>query len=274
MRLAIWDMLAGALLHDTLAASRDAPPVDLRLLSPKACTEQLMQGQVDVALLPSLVVFTNPEAVDVLPTGAFSTWRYPYARIRLRQGLEQIQSMAFNPEDAQEALIARIIMREHYRKEPEFIPYEGATPETLLEASEDASLLVGGDVSMIHTEAITLNLGEEWFELVNYPMVWGLFATRRDEATPRAVNLLHALIEAAEVHRPVWLKAHDMTPEMHAYVADDLRLRLDDLATASLTEFRNYLHYYGVTDDIPEFPLYVLTDQGDDAEDDGPRLRI
>lgn len=272
MRLAIWDMLAGTLLHETLMASEDAPPVDLQLMSPKACSDQLMRQQVDVALLPSLVVFTNPQAVDVLPTGAFSTWRYPYARVLLRHGLKQIRSMAFDPEDNQEALIARIALREHYKKEPEFVPYEGATPETLIEAPEDASLLVGGNVPTLHTDALTLNLGEEWFELVNYPMVWGLFATRRDEATPRTVKLLRTLIETAEAHRPVWLQAHDMAPEMHAYVADDLRLRLDDLAIASLTEFRQYLHFYGVTSDIPEFPLFVLADE--EGEDDGREFQL
>jgi len=93
--------------------------------------------------------------------------------------------------------------------------------------------------------------------------VWGLFATRRDEATPRAVHMLRALIEAAEMHRPIWLQAHDMSPDVHAYFADDLRLRLDDLATASLTEFRQFLLYYGVTEDVPELPLYVLPEDDD-----------
>lgn len=263
MRLAMWDMPAGALLQEALAASDQMPAIDLRLMKPRACVDQLMHQAVDVALVPSLVVFTNPEALDVLPTGAFSTWRYPYARIRLRHGLEQIQTMAFDPEDAQEALIARIILREHYRKEPEFIPYEEASSETLLEAPEDASLLVGSDVSTLQANGIMLNLGEEWFELANYPMVWGLFATRRDEATPRAVHMLRALIEAAEMHRPIWLQAHDMSPDVHAYFADDLRLRLDDLATASLTEFRQFLLYYGVTEDVPELPLYVLPEDDD-----------
>ena len=48
--------------------------------------------------------------------------------------------------------------------------------------------------------------------------------------------------------------------------------RLDDLAVAGLTEFRDYLYYYNITDEIPELPLYELPEDWEDDEEPGPFL--
>ncbi len=208
----------------------------------------------------------------MLPGVALSTWKYPYARLVLRRGMESVETVAYEPQYTQEALVARIILREHYDKEPAFVSLDGATPEVLLHAEQDASLVVGPNAPMLQTEHVTLNLGQEWFELVNYPMVWGLFATLKDTAAPVMVEVLMHAVRVAEQQRPVWVQAREMPPALHTFYREDLRLRLDDLAMAGLTEFRDYLYYYNITDEIPELPLYELPEDWEDDEEPEPLL--
>ena len=213
------------------------------------------------------MVLSNTDVFDVLPGVALSTWKYPYAQLVLRRGMERIESVAYERPYTQEALVARIILREHYNKNPAFVSLDGATPEVLLHAEQDASLVVGPHAPMLQTEHVALNLGQEWFELVNYPMVWGLFATLKDTAAPVMVEVLMHAIRGAEQQRSVWVQAREMPPALHTFYREDLRLRLDDLAMAGLTEFRDYLYYYNITEEIPELPLYELPEDWEDDEE-------
>lgn len=237
--------------------------------SPRRCVDLLRQGQVDVALVSTLVVLTNPDAFDVLPGVALSTWKNPFARLVLREGLQQADTVAYAPEHMQEAFVAQVVLQEHYGQEAEFQPHLEATTEELVSTRADAVLVVGNEAPMHQSGALVLDLGQEWFELSAYPMVWGLFVTRKDEATPGMVAALREMVRAAEARRSVWVRAQERPPVLHAFFTDDLRLRFDDLVTASLTEFRQYLYYYKVTEEIPELPLYEVPDEtrDDDARD-------
>ncbi len=272
MHLALWDIPPVDFLDAVLKAEAVSVPLEIERKDAQTCTELLLQELVDVALLPSLVVLSNTEVFDVLPGVALSTWKYPYARLVLRGGMESVETVAYARQDTQEALVARIILREHYDKNPTFVPLDAVTPEGLLHAEQDASLVVGPNAPLLQTPHMALNLGQEWFELANYPMVWGLFATLKDAAAPVMVEMLLRTARVAEQQRPMWVQAQEMPPLLHTFYSEHLRLRLDDLAMASLTQFRDYLYYYNVTDEIPELPLYELPEDWEDDEEPGPFL--
>ena len=271
MRIALWNTLPAEFFA---AGLRHAPAGrwTVRQETPEACVGRLLDGDADVALVPSLVVFSHPAVFDVLPVAAFSSWKYPFARIVLRKGLGEVASVAVGGGDPQAALLARIVLKEHYGLDPAFAPHDGATPDALLAGGHDAALVTGPAVPTLTTPHATLDLGQEWFELVNYPMVWGLFCARRDEAQPPMVDGLREAVKAIEARRDVFMQAREMPPALHAFFADDLRVRFDDLATASLTEFRQFLYYYHVTDEIPELPLFAEPEDFSDDDDDAPLL--
>lgn len=272
MQLALWDTPAADFFVTGLEAGVAESDLVIERQDPRTCVDLLRRGLVDIALVPSLVVLSSADILDALPGAALSTWTYPYARIVLGKGLGEIESVAFDPLYTQEALVARIVLKEHYGKEPTFVPMQHATLDDLEAKEEDAFLYVGDDAPLLQSKNTVLNLGQEWYELANYPMVWGLFAARKDEATPAMVEALVNMVEAAETQRPVWLQAHEMTPEVDHFFREALRLRFDDLATASLTELRQYLFYYQITEDIPDLPLYVVPDDGFGDDERQPLL--
>ncbi|MFQ5568545.1 MAG: MqnA/MqnD/SBP family protein [Rhodothermales bacterium] len=272
MHVAVWNTPPAEFFVSDLESSPTFGSVEVERCAPQDSVDLLQRGLVDVALVPTLVAFTNTDLLDVLPGAVLSTWAYPYAKLVLRKDLGQIRTLGFDPRHAQEAFIARIILREHYGQEPVFIPVEQRKPDALYQADEGAALLVGDEVPLLETGHLTLDLGQEWYELVNYPMVWGLFATRKDEATPAMVEALLAAIEAAEANRFAWIRDQDVPPALQPFFSDDLRLRFDDLATAGLTEFCQYLYFYNLTDEIPELPLYALPEDWHDGEERTPLL--
>lgn len=266
MKVAIWNTPAAAFTLAGVEAGLAEVPLEAVALPPAACVTALLRGDVDVALIPTFVALLQPDEFGVMPHVAVSSWDYPYARLLLKNDLSHpVQRVLFDATDPQAALVARIILKEHYGSTPEFAAVEDLTVATW-EADEaaDAAVLAGPAVVSLQTSYLTMDLGQEWYELTNYPMVWGLWAMRKDTDPTPHLRAFRKIIKAAEANRALWLEAHNLTPEGHTFFREDLRLRFDDLATASLTELRTYLFYYKLTEEIVDPPFVHL----DDAEDD------
>ncbi len=219
------------------------------------CARLLQERQVDVALIPTTAVLLGGDTLRILPEAAVSSWSYPYARIALSRGVEQIKSVACPEPSAQEALMARIILQEHYGRRPVFV----ARPEAeLRHAADDGCLLIGPELPGDSTLGTMLDLGQEWYELAQYPMVWGLFVTLADAATPGIAKQVKAVVREAEVLAGAW-------PVDPSFYADSLRLRMDDVVIASLSRIREYLYYYKVTSELGELPIFMTEGRENNA---------
>ena len=268
MTLAIWDTSPAAFAVSGFTSGAVRSPFD-RIVQrrPEVCAALLIGGEVDAALLPTVMVLQGAEGFDVVPGAALSTWKYPFARLVLKEGLRgPIRSVACDARALQERYVTRIVLREHYGADPEMRPHPEPTSEALLAAEADAALLTGHSAPVLHPEGLALDLGQEWFEMANYPMVWGLFATRRGTAGPALVQAMLDNVEAAEAHRPTWIQAQEPPPALHEFYREDLRLRYDDLVTASLTEFRRYLFYYDILDEVPNLHFVEAPEEEDEEE--------
>lgn len=235
----------------------------------------LLDGSVDVALVPTLTALRRVADVDVMPGVALSTWDYPFARVVLKNGFERpVRTLAVDPAYAQEAFLAHLLLTEHYGQTVELV----AHPHPGLAALEthDAVLAVGNDAALLHAQmpdAVVLDLGQEWYELANYPMVWGLFVTRKGEAEMRWRQTLLAAVKTVEEQQALWLRAREMPEVLHAYFAESVRFRFDDLAVAGLTELRDYLFQRGALEEVSDLPIAELPDEDDDeASPEGPLL--
>lgn len=271
MQIALWNTPEADFIVSSIEAELRGSPWIIERHEPDVCFKLLLQGYVDVAMLPTLSVLTNTELVDVLPGVAISSWDNPYACIFATGGFQDLESIYFDARYSQEALLAKILLREHYGLNPSFV--EQAPNRRRSIGEENNGVLVVGEQTIDYFKSDTaLNLGQEWYELSNYPMVWSLFATGKDQATPEMVYALMQTITAAENHRQGWIKKHTNRPELAAFFGEGLRLRFDDLAVASLTEFRQFLYYYNVTDEIPEVPLYEVPEGGISIDESSPLL--
>lgn len=262
MNVAVWNIPPAELLTTGMTSGEEAVHFEVQQLRVADCERVLLEGHVDLALLPTLSVLKRHKDLDVVPAVAFSTWRYPFARLMIEHDLEQpVRRVAFNPDFEQERFLTEVILREHYRLEPEFVEIEGASSDQLLEADADARLLVGADVASMALEGRVLDLGQEWYELASYPMTWGLFAARKETLSTEAIRHVRDAVRDAERRIDVWLRAHEMAADLHQFYAESMRFRLDDLCVAGLTEFRQFLFYYDVVDDVREIPFVFIPEE-------------
>ncbi|ARA91727.1 hypothetical protein AWN76_000130 [Rhodothermaceae bacterium RA] len=266
MKIALWDHPIADPLADGLASASATYGACVRRHPAGDSADLVRGGQVDLALVPSLAALQDPDAFDVLPAVAVSTWSYPFARIVLRRPLgEPIREVAFDPAYEQERHVARMVLREHYGLEPVFVPRRD-----VLGREEDAALLVSDTVEPVPAGGPVLDLGQEWYELAQYPMAWGLFVARKGTATASMIRALRQAATAAEQAREAWLEARALPDELTAFYRDSLRYRLDDLVIASLTEWRHHLYFFGLTEDIPNLEFVALPDDEEEADAPNP----
>jgi predicted solute-binding protein len=245
-------------------------PFRIKRYRPEECARQLVEDEVDVALLPTMLALQASDAIDAIPSVGLISWKYPYARLVWKGGLHDFpETVAYDRRVAQERFVSRVIMQEHYGVDPAFVPYDDRSPQELLDTPEDAALLVGPRVPSMQPEPFTIDIGREWYELVNYPMVWGLVVTQRDRADDETIEALIASAESAEDNRDVWVQAQETSPTLNEFYREDLRSGIDKLAIASLTELRKYLFYYDVTDEVPDVPFVYLDEDEEEEEEEG-----
>lgn len=265
MQIAVWNLPPADLLVSGLTSGAFRDRVEIHRTARSECERLLREGAVDAALLPTMTVIHESEDLEVLPAVALSSWSYPFARLVLDHELDEpIRNVAYDPRYEQERFITDIVLREHYKMEADFVAYPNAEIDDLLASDEDAHLIVGADVPALSAGALAFDVGREWYELANYPMVWGLFAALKERAHPGIIRTVRDGVRASEKQRPVWIRAQESSAALHEFYRDELRLRLDDLAVASLTEFKKYLFFYDVTDEVGDIPFAFLPEEEDE----------
>lgn len=251
MRIALWKAPLARELATLLDAEHLGEPVHLEVGSPHECTAWLKAGTVDVALVPTLAVIQDPEAFTVVPGVCLATGpTFAYARLVLNTGLDAVESVRVDPRFAQEVLLTRILLAEHYNQSTAFVPQLNPQDQP---NSHDGMLLVGEAAADAPEDA--LNMSREWFELTTFPMVWGLFAGFL--SAPQAQGLRDALYQARQ--HPAWPEA-------------DVQVHMDDAAEAGLDAWVHYLFMRGHIDDVPDVPYIPLpasdAEDTEDTEDD------
>ncbi|MFB6098822.1 MAG: MqnA/MqnD/SBP family protein [Salinibacter sp.] len=269
MDLAIWDYPPAEFLVSGFTSGAVSNPFRIKRHRPEKCAALLVEDEVDVALMPTTLALQAANAIDVIPSVGLVSWRYPYARLVWGGGLHDFpETIAYDRRVAQERIVTRIVLQEHYQVSPTFVPYDPRPPKDLIDMDEDAALLVGPNVPALQPEPFTMDVGREWYELANYPMVWGLYVTKRDRATDEMIEALIASGEAADENRDVWVQAQETTASLNEFYREDLRTGIDKLAVASLTELRKYLFYYDVTEDVPDLPFVYLEEDEEEEQEE------
>lgn len=241
MQLAFWDFPSTKCLE----AAAQALCRETEKHSVSYCVDLLRQQQVDIALLPVTTVFAAVEEFDIVSGGAVSSWEYPFARLRIHQDLQQAKVLKSSPDQRLEEFMARVILKEHY----------GRQVQVVFDGQADIELLPKSTPLPQVDDPSTLDLGQEWYELAQYPMVWGVYACLKGAGTDLMTQSLIELTKEAEIVAQEWGARSD-SPE-DKFFGESLRLRLDDVTIAGLTAIREYMYYYGLTEDLVPLPIFA-----------------
>ncbi len=169
----VWGMLHGSGPED----GRDV--FDLRFALPSACADQIASGDADIGIVP--VIEMARQKLEYFP-GTGIACHGPVRSILLisKVPFRQIRTLATDAGSRTSVQLARIILAEKFGVTPRLISRPADLASMLGEA--DAALLIGDAALRVDPEKLpfeTLDLGGEWVSMTGLPMVFAVWAGRR-----------------------------------------------------------------------------------------------
>lgn len=250
MRLAIWPAdparALGHVLAESLRQLDDA--VELVEIDPFEARKALVGEHVDLALVPAMDLLRDAEGLDVLPGPALVGEASPLLHLVVGVPLDQITTVGFDPRYSQEALLAQLVLREHYGAQATFRLVEPGT--SLVDALATHGAILAPVADPVPDGAVPLDLAREWTDLTLRPFVWGLIAAREDVVSP-------------DVARQLGDAVRSIGP-LDALFVDGVaafQLTLDGYAIDGLDEFTEHLFATGTLSEIPGLPFIELASE-------------
>jgi chorismate dehydratase len=233
------------LVHGLAAAG-----VDVVYDLPSRLADQLADGRLDVALVPSIEVFRGGHRVV---SNACIGCRGPVMSVKLffRTAPERVATLAVDEGSRTSAALARILLAERHGVVPrvETLPIGAG----LADSRADAVLLIGdraidsrgSSERFAGSFQVIWDLGDEWTRWTGLPFVFAVWAARRDVDAAALEPVLErardsglanlAAIAAAEAG------AHGLTvPQCLSYLRDNLHYSLGPREHEALALFRRH----------------------------------
>ena len=157
---------------------------DFRFDLPAQCAAALGSGEADIGLVPSAEL--DRLKLDFFPDLGIAC-DGPVRSILLisKRPFEKIRTLAVDSGSRTSVALTRILLEERYDCHPVLTPHEPDV-ETMM-AGFDAALIIGDPALRIDRNALpwdSLDLGEEWLKWSGLPMVFAVWAGKRQALTP------------------------------------------------------------------------------------------
>jgi chorismate dehydratase len=200
---------------------------------PARCAWWLHEGDVDLALIPSIEYLRRP-GYHIVPDLAVTS-NGPVASVAIftKRPTTAIRSIAIDSSSRTAVALLRILCAQWFDIEPTFVTMRPDLPAMLKRC--DAALLIG-DVALFTEHETTdlekVDLGEEWTAMTSLPFVWAVWAGRPGAVEPAHVEALRAARVSGEAALDEIAAAHGPEDEDEAALA---RTYLDTNVQFALT---------------------------------------
>lgn len=161
---------------------------DLDFQIPSICADQMASGAADIGIVPCFEL--TRQDLEVIP-GAGIACRGPVRSILLisKRPVREIRTLAADSSSRTSVQLARIILERRYGAEYTAIPHAPNLDAMLRTA--DAALIIGDPALRLDPALLPYevhDLGGEWVEMTDLPMVFAVWAARRGAVTPDVVE--------------------------------------------------------------------------------------
>ena len=234
---------------------------NLHLADGKTCAKKLIQGEVELALIPSVEYAKGKGAWQIVPEVCLA---FPHEAgsmaLFFNKDLHTLRRVAVDERYPTAVALLQIILREKYELEPELVSVQADLPAMLQQA--DAALLSGDRALQAQTEfPAHLDLGEEWYDLTGLPFVAAIWAGHEISLTETEVGVLK---QSAEIGQRNLEKISKEFAVSHAqdfefykhYLQNRIRYTLGPAEREALSEFFHYAFYLGLIEHIPELHFW------------------
>lgn len=157
---------------------------DLDFRVPSECADQLASGEADIGIVPS--VEAARLKLKILPGQCIASDGEVRSILLIsKTPLDRIRTLAAHSSSRTSVALCRIILARRYGAEPA-VTSQPANVDAMLAAS-DAALLIGDPALQFDPDRspyLVTDLGREWAEMTELPMVFAVWAGRAKRVTP------------------------------------------------------------------------------------------
>jgi chorismate dehydratase len=241
---------------------------DLSFTVPSECAQALGRGDADIAIIPS-IEYQRMDDIVVLPEMAIAAKGEVRSILLVaKKPIEMAKRIALDTSSRTSVALARVLARERWNIQPEFIDAPPVPSEMLKEA--DAALVIGdpalrialrldalvnqppsdeccqGDPDDVPVPGFEMlfvyDVAHEWRELTGKPCVMAFWAGRRDAITPEVVadfqaSRRYGLARAREIAEAASLKLDLPSCALKRYLTENINFDLDAENLAGLQLF-------------------------------------
>jgi chorismate dehydratase len=243
--------------------------VDLVKAPPRQLAEMLVAGELDAAPIPAIEYARHAEDLILVPDISISSdGEVQSILLMSKVPAEQLtgKTVALTDTSRTSQVLTRILLARHWNASPEFVEMPSDLASMMREA--DAALLIGDEALRAYHQVTDLHkydLGVEWKAYAGLPMVYAVWAVRRDFAEKRpedVVRLDWALNQSIGYSREhpdavaEYAARWEPFPVAFFYsYFDTLRFRFDERYRQGLSRYLEEAHAIGQLDAVPELRL-------------------
>lgn len=234
---------------------------NLQMDAPSACAERLLQGEVEMALIPSIEYAKSKGSWKIVPDVCIaSNGAVKNVALYFNRDIRNMRRVAVDSKARTSVVLLKILLQEKYELEPEFISMEANLKEMLKQA--DAALIVGDEALDEQIRSpYYLDLGEEWTDLTGLPFVYSFWAGHEMSITDKEVRAMKQSYEAGKQNLDSICKeyavGHSQDWEFYKdYLTNHIQYTFGTEEKEGLTEFFHYAFYFGLIEHIPDLHFY------------------
>jgi len=244
--------------------------VDLVKADPKDLATSLLHGGLDIAPIPSIEYARNADEYVLLPDIAISSLGEVQSILLLsKTPAENLggRLVALTAASRTSQVLARVLLAKHWGVEADYVEMPSDLPAMLREA--DAALLIGDDALRAFWQPTHLrkyDLGTEWTRWTGLPMVYAVWAVRREfaEADPGAVRHVSEALGRSlgycreHLDEIAEYAAHweQFPAEQFRSYFDALQFRFEPPYRQGLLRYLQEAHDIGQLDEVPELRVF------------------
>jgi chorismate dehydratase len=225
---------------------------------PSRVAERLHAGEVDLGLVPSIeYAFGRYAIVPGVAIGSSG----PVRSVCLfhRGPLERVRRVALDTSSRASVGLVRVLLHARLGRDPEYLRMPSELGAMLGQA--DAALLIGDPALDAETDALRLDLGEEWTRLTGLPFVYAFWAGPAGAVDPSGVKRLQQALASglASLGDIALRQAHGepvRAAKYEAYLRDNIVYRLGEVEQAGLMEFFRRAHALALVPAVPELRFH------------------
>jgi chorismate dehydratase len=155
------------------------PAIDLHFDTPSRCYQKLIANEVDVALIPVIGTQMNNEVRAIKGLGIAAGSRTESVYLFATKPLDHVRTVLADLSSLTSVLLSKIILKEKYGNEPEFLSGNTENIHDVLRLF-DAALIIGDEAILSDkTDYDHYDLATEWYSITGFPFVFAVWASKR-----------------------------------------------------------------------------------------------